>query len=232
MRSLRFHTLNQWVSRIKADNLILLLWLSLLAFAQVTFYVMMDYVVMDSELSGYDRLIVDGASQLASPLMILCMLWITTLGSPYLVLGTSAILFISFTLGRRYRSALLFLLSPGGGLFLTGVMKDLMDRARPMISHPIYQETGYSFPSGHATVAVCFYGLLIYWIISSAGRPLGLQKRMLVGALFLLILAIGVSRVYLGVHFPSDVLGGFYLGLFWLSFCLWLSRGWLLQRLL
>ena len=92
-------------------------------------------------------------------------------------------------------------------------LKELATRARPDAALALVDESGYSFPSGHAAFAVAFYGALIY-LLSYWGafprRPL--MRWAIQGALFLLILVIGGSRVYLGVHWPSDVLGGYLFG--------------------
>ena len=77
-----------------------------------------------------------------------------------------------------------------------------------------YVERSFSFPSGHATLAAAFYGFLAYAIVRDA--PARGQRAGVAGALLMLVVAIGLSRMYLGVHFLSDVLGGYLLGLTWL----------------
>ena len=78
-----------------------------------------------------------------------------------------------------------------------------------------YPEKGYSFPSGHSATAMTLYGLLGYWFARSSYKN---RNRLLIGlAAAGLILAVGFSRIYLGVHFLSDVLGGYLLGICWLT---------------
>lgn len=85
-------------------------------------------------------------------------------------------------------------------------------RARPL-EVAYYHETGFSFPSGHSATAMTLYGLLAYWWIRRLTRP---RDRWLVGTgAAILIGLVGFSRIYLGVHFLSDVLGGFLLGGCW-----------------
>lgn len=92
-------------------------------------------------------------------------------------------------------------------------IKYLVHRDRPVLSQLI-EETGYSFPSGHSMIAVGFYGLLIYFIsVSKLSKGI---KVLLNTCLVILILLIGLSRIYLGVHYPSDICGGYLITLSYL----------------
>jgi undecaprenyl-diphosphatase len=97
-------------------------------------------------------------------------------------------------------------------------LKHLFDRNRPLI--PLLEEArGLSFPSGHALMSVTFYGLLIYIVFKGfKNKPL---KWTLISMLLALILIIGFSRIYLRVHYASDVIAGFCVGLLWLVICVW-----------
>lgn len=92
------------------------------------------------------------------------------------------------------------------------LLKFIFQRERPIDS--LITETGYSFPSGHSFVAITFYGLLIYLIINSKWK--NNIKIILVSLLGLIILMIGISRIYLGVHYPTDVVAGFVAGVIYL----------------
>jgi len=98
-------------------------------------------------------------------------------------------------------------------LILMFTLKRLFHRKRPLI--PLLEPArGLSFPSGHAMMSVTFYGLLIYIISNTIkNKPL---KRTLISSLIVLIAAIGFSRVYLRVHYASDVMAGYIVGLLWL----------------
>lgn len=93
------------------------------------------------------------------------------------------------------------------------VIKQIIKRPRP-IGINLIKEGGYSFPSGHSTTSMAFYGLLIYLIYKYVNNKL--LKTTLIVILSLIILLIGTSRIYLGVHYASDVLAGFVLGLLFL----------------
>lgn len=101
-----------------------------------------------------------------------------------------------------------------GGSFVNTAVKVLVDRPRPVVDHPIHTAFGKSFPSGHAMSSVICYGAL-YLVLVPALRT-NRSRRVALAGTILLCLAIGTSRLLLGVHFVSDVVGGFVLGLAWL----------------
>ncbi len=98
------------------------------------------------------------------------------------------------------------------GVFVGRQLKALLDRARPVFDDPILKESTSSFPSGHAVGSMLIFGALLYFLWNQWPRVRGLSAPLLA----LLILAIGFSRVYLGLHWPTDVLGGYLFGLGWL----------------
>jgi membrane-associated phospholipid phosphatase len=179
-------------------------------------------VMEKGKITLYDTLIVNLLNTSATPGTTGLMKFITGLGAggPYYLVF---ILIPTFLILKNHlREGLLLLLSLGGGFFLMSTMKELFGRARPVVGTPIITETGFSFPSGHSTVSACFYGFLIYLIFTS-NQPVGI-KVVLCALLGSLILLIGLSRVNLGVHYPSDVLAGFSLGAAWVSCCSLLCR--------
>jgi len=105
------------------------------------------------------------------------------------------------------------------------LIKDVVARARPDVALRAVAETGYSFPSAHATLAVAFFGFLAYLI----GRKTTASKTLLLLITVLICLLIGFSRLYLGVHYFSDVLGGYVLGAIFLTIGIKVER-WLTNR--
>jgi undecaprenyl-diphosphatase len=104
----------------------------------------------------------------------------------------------------------------GSGLAIDA-LKNVFDRERPVYNGVFAHEDSYSFPSGHATGSAVGYGMLAYCL---ALRWKAWRRRwLLVAGLGLLVLVIGFTRIYLGVHFLSDVLAGYALGLAWLALC-------------
>jgi len=135
---------------------------------------------------------------------------ITELGGAVAViviaLGIAAVLWRQ---GRWHYIAGLFL-AVGGSVATGYILKGLIQRARPPMPYPAVVETSYSFPSNHALVAMALYGFVIYLVWKLC--PESIVRGIWIGLLTSLILLIGFSRLYLGVHYMSDVLGGFALG--------------------
>lgn len=96
------------------------------------------------------------------------------------------------------------------------ILKKFINRSRPEIEHLVTVET-LSYPSGHAMTAMAFYGFLIY-LFYRFRMPL-FWKYSIILLFAFLIISIGISRIYLGVHFPSDIIGGFIAGFIWVVFC-------------
>lgn len=96
---------------------------------------------------------------------------------------------------------------------LNQLLKRILQRARPT-EYRIIQETGYSFPSGHSMISMAFYGYLIYLIYKHVKNKY--IKWISISLLSILICLIGISRIYLGVHYSSDVLGGFLISISYL----------------
>ncbi|MBC8084151.1 MAG: phosphatase PAP2 family protein [Hymenobacter sp.] len=126
-----------------------------------------------------------------------------------------------FLLVRRHRwHSLLVPVVALGSIALNLVLKQLYHRPRPLL--PLISASGLSFPSGHAMISASFYGLLIYLVHAHVRRP-G-WRWLLMGGLGLLIGLIGLTRVYLRVHYATDVLAGFMAGLIWLLVAIPLLR--------
>jgi membrane-associated phospholipid phosphatase len=138
---------------------------------------------------------------------------------------------------RRWAMAVLVALTLSGDALAAGV-KLLVVRPRPSpdLIHIYQQVTGYSFPSGHVVHYVVFYGVIAYLAWGALQTRPGPRRgtRLLLTAMLVacvsLILLVGASRVYLGAHWPTDVLGGYLLGSAWLLILLAAYRRWLAAR--
>lgn len=119
---------------------------------------------------------------------------------------------------RRIADLQLLLLASIGAEVITVGLKLGFQRQRPFFADPLATESTFSFPSGHASVSLAVYGTLGF-IVGRHLRDRRAQLAVLAGAA-LLILLIGFSRLYLGVHFLSDVIAGFSLGIAWVSLCI------------
>ena len=110
---------------------------------------------------------------------------------------------------------------------LNQVLKRILQRPRPT-EFRIIEETGYSFPSGHSMVSMAFYGYLIYLIYKYIKNKY--VKCISIVLLSILICSIGISRIYLGVHYTSDVLGGFLISVSYLIIYIMFTNKLLLER--
>ena len=138
---------------------------------------------------------------------------VTALGNFYVVVPLLAVAVIVFYLRGWRLTAVLLVVSTGGSIVLTTVLKGLFQRTRPELVESGYQASFYSFPSGHATVAVGLYGMLT---VILAYRLRGTARWAVAVCGLLVVLLIGFSRLYLGVHYPTDILAGYLSALLWL----------------
>lgn len=149
---------------------------------------------------------------------------VTALGYYWVIVPLLAVAAHAFYRKGERVSAALLVLSTAGGIALTTVLKFVFGRPRPDLFDSGYAASSYAFPSGHATVAVGFYGMLAVLV---AFRLSGGWRWMVVAFGSTLALLIGFSRLYLGVHYPTDVLAGFLAAPLWMSavvFTLFLYR--------
>jgi len=173
-------------------------------------------------IAAFDRTITNGVQEFEAPGLTRIMVFITNLGSgwPVIVITLVCMLFLYFVLKHRHE-LLLFLFAILGSSLFNVVLKSIFHRRRPDL-HRLIQETGFSFPSGHSMGAFALYGILTYLLWRHIPSWQGRATLILVSCAF--ILAIGISRIYLGVHYPSDVLGGYLASGFWLSVSIGIYR--------
>lgn len=143
------------------------------------------------------------------------MLFVTYLGTWQIVVAGAALMSIGLALSRRWPWLVGLWVSIGGGEAIVWTLKNVFGRQRPDLVNALLPAQGPSFPSGHAFVAVSFYGFLACYAIYRA-RKFRVRTLILISAL-LSIIALGFSRIYLGVHWPSDVLASYALGGAWLA---------------
>lgn len=157
---------------------------------------------------AFDSIVRLWLTSISHPGLDLFFGWITQLGSPlaFTVGGVVAML-VCIRLGKSLQGLIINLCLVTSWLIMHG-LKVLISRPRPTGEHLTYA-TGFSFPSGHAMLSMAFYGFIAYLLWINLPHKGG---RWGAGLLILLILAIGLSRVYLNVHYASDVLAGFLLG--------------------
>jgi membrane-associated phospholipid phosphatase len=174
--------------------------------------------MLESEVESFDSSIIGFFNRFATDLLDGIMFWITESGSIWF-LTLFSILFLSFLwLKKRDKWSIVFFITAiGGGGLLTKLLKLYFGRERPAIDETI-DAIGYSFPSGHSMGSLLFYGFLGYYLLRS-----DLKKRIKWTAFYLcglITILIGISRIYLGAHYPSDVIAGYLAGGIWLILCI------------
>ena len=146
------------------------------------------------------------------------LLEITALGTG-LVVMMIVVISALFLIATQHRfSAFLLLVASGGGIVLNAILKSSFDRPRPQLFEWLTEPSSSSFPSGHAMSSAIVYFTVAYLIARLEKRRW--MRAVTIIASLLLVLLISVSRLYLGVHYPSDVLAGMIIGLAWAGFCL------------
>jgi len=179
--------------------------------------------VLSNDFLAFDRVVSDYISQLNGPRMTQAMQGITVMGSAVTLIFLALLIICYFGKFLNHRFAINMVITALAGSWLSNeFLKAVFQRSRPPELMRLIDISGYSFPSGHAMVSFAFYGLLIYllWFNSGAGK----LKYFWAVFLSALVLAIGMSRIYLGVHYPSDVVAGFAAGGVWLTGCILVFR--------
>lgn len=207
--------------------------LMVLGFSAVTFYVFVKVAdeVMEGEAGRLDRGILlalrnpaDPSDPLGPPWLEESMRDFTALGGTGVLTLLTLLVLIFLLMTRKRHAALLVAVSVAGGTALSQVLKWGFDRPRPdLVPHgmSVYSQ---SFPSGHAMLSAVVYLTLGALLARTQARTR--VKVFLLGSAAVLTVIVGISRIYLGVHWPTDVLGGWALGAAWASSC-WLLMLWL-----
>jgi undecaprenyl-diphosphatase len=183
--------------------------------------------VVEGESRRFDRAVLIWIHTHSPEWLEAPMRLITALGYYWVVLPLLIATVSAFYLKGWRLSAHLLLVSTVGASLLTGVLKAVFGRARPELFDAGYTASFYSFPSGHAAIATGFYGALTLIL---AYRLRGFARWAVVACGVSLVLLIGYSRLYLGVHYPTDVLAGFLAAPLWVVFVGVVYVVWLLVR--
>lgn len=179
------------------------------------FFKILENLMTNESIIQSDLRIINLVQIFRTPRMNQVMLFITYLGKLEIVAFALGIASFLIALMKRWRYLIVLLTSVVGGELFILAMKHAIQRQRPPLLNSLVQENSFSFPSGHSFVAFSFYGLLAYFLIRSTKKK---TLKILAGAAgVVIILAIGFSRIYLGVHWPGDVLASFAAGAAWLS---------------
>ncbi len=181
---------------------------------------------------GWDLRVSRAVQTLALPGLTDFMAFVSVFGNgltPYALAATTAIIFFFF---RRYSEGWGIALSAGGSAILNTLLKMLVARPRPAAALiTIFDErSSLSFPSGHVTFYVSYFGFL-FFVAYALMRPGTHARRFALALTALPVALVGLSRVYLGAHWPSDALGAYLWSGLWLAFSLYMYRRWKARKL-
>lgn len=176
--------------------------------------------IIDKEIIMFDTSILHWAYSIRTDMVTTIMKGFTFLGSE-IFLGSAIVIVILVLLKAHKKDAFLFSFILFFGIGLNLLLKALFQRPRPDL-HPLVHESTYSFPSGHAMNSFVFYMALSYFIYRHSRN-----KKRSIGITLLLLVIVGFisfSRIYLGAHYPSDVLAGYMGGIWWFFLVLLIEK--------
>jgi undecaprenyl-diphosphatase len=185
-------------------------------------FALVSLLVGEHKLAQFDDSIIAFFRGWESTSMTSVMKFFTLIGSGTVVPILSVVVMVFLYKVLHHRAELiLFLGVVAGEAILNVVLKTLFHRARPEL-HRLAEATGYSFPSGHSMTAFAFYGIVAFLLWRHLRTSFG--RTLLIIFSIVMTLLIGISRIYLGVHYPSDVLGGYLASGFWLTVSIWVFQ--------
>lgn len=195
----------------------------------VPFSFLLFQVLLEGPLTRTDGDIADRLNRMVrdNDAAVTALQAVSWLGRPpvlWLVTGLSIL--YTWRHGAHRLSLFLVATTLGGGIMSTAI-KVLVDRPRPEVDHPVATAFGKSFPSGHALSSTVVFGAVLLTFLPVLSRRV---RHLAVGATVVLVAAIGASRLLLGVHFVTDVLGGFVLGIAWLLAATAIFETWRVER--
>lgn len=171
-------------------------------------------VVEQDDLTQFDQALATALYQNATLDQVAVFKVITDLGDMPVLAAVGLAVGVMLLIRRRWLLLISWGITLAGGALLNVTLKAIFQRVRPEFDNPFVDASGWSFPSGHAMIALITYGMLAYLLVLVVNRYL---KQIMVVATVSLVLLIGFSRLYLGVHYFSDVVAGYAAGTVWLA---------------
>jgi len=198
-----------------------------LAIAALAFFAWLTDEVLEGDSRQFDEVTRAAVHQLASPTMTNLMQGISFLGSSVFLTLATILVVVLFVKRKWQREAKLFAITMIGASILNTSLKLVFQRPRPVPFFNLLAPESYSFPSGHSLASCCFYGALAALLTAKMeNRRLKIVTWIIGVTIFLLI---GLSRIYLGMHYPSDVIAGYLAAAVWVSTMLVMDR-WRVNR--
>lgn len=186
-------------------------WAAVVGVPAVLTFALLTIAAMSGEPFAWENGLLTALHNRATPLFDDTAIWLSRLCHPTVLVALAALIAVGAALRRDWRTPLLALTGTGGALLLGNRAKEWVQRPRPDLWATLTGETNSGFPSGHATTSCAFAAVVVIlcWRTRWRGVALGLAAAW--------VALIGLARLYLGVHYPTDVLGGWGLALSWVS---------------
>lgn len=183
------------------------------AIAAMFFFGWLAEEMLEGNTRHFDTTVRDFVHEFAFPALTSVMQFASFLGSTLFLTVFGVTIVLALYLRKHRRGAILFTITTIGASLLLVLLKLAFKRVRPEPFFDTILPASYSFPSGHSLASFCFYGALAVILADRADK---LWQQIIVWILAItMILLIGISRIYLGVHYPSDVVAGYAVGLIW-----------------
>ncbi|ULT59124.1 phosphatase PAP2 family protein [Neobacillus drentensis] len=187
----------------------------LISLASIIGFCFMSLWISDHKIIRFDSTIIGYVQGWETPALTRIMMFFTFIGSaPFVVVLSLILLFFLYKVLHHRLELILFVYAVIGSAILNQLLKQFFHRMRPDFNRLI-EIGGYSFPSGHAMNAFTVYATITFLLWRHISYRWG-RAILLVGSIFIFIL-IGRSRIYLGVHYPSDIIGGYFASGFWVG---------------
>lgn len=196
---------------------ITVLWV-LVALGCVIIFSILALNIHSAWVTSFDHTLILAIQGMESPWLTELMFMFTWIGNTKQVIAIAIFTMVILYFILKHRMELwMFVITCGGSALLNVFLKTRFLRDRPTY-HRLIEETGYSFPSGHSMAAFTLYCSIAFLLWKHMSNTLSRVLTILLSSFF--IVAIGVSRIYLGVHFPSDVIGAYFISGCWVSLCI------------
>jgi membrane-associated phospholipid phosphatase len=188
-----------------------------IALAALAFWIFKEQAehVVEGRAEAMDEAILEAVHKIDNPQMTHVMHAVTQLGTHVAIGAAAGLTAISMHRRGRRHDAWTIVVSTGGAMAINTLLKNIFQRRRPQeLARRIKLPRSHSFPSGHSLLSAATYPIVAHHLVERESLPVQAVVHTAAG---LLILSVGFSRIYFGVHFPSDVLGGFAAGFGWLG---------------
>lgn len=196
-----------------------LTWAFIICVLSLIGFSLMAIIISKRDILAFDSIFISYIQGSEAPILTVVMKFFTEMGSIKFIFPMAIIVLIFLYIVLKHQSELvLFTFVMVGERVLNSLLKEFFQRTRPDL-HRLIEIGGYSFPSGHAMNAMAFYGIIAFLLWRHIANRWGRTLLIVVSSLF--ILMIGISRTYLGVHYPSDIIAGYFASGFWIAMAIW-----------